>query len=452
MKEKIKGSVLRRVLSILMALTLLILCGETVPEARAAEKTLSITPGHYVRWRRGLPPKDGEWYRILLIDPSGDDEFMQGDTVKDDEVDDEPDAKLQVPAGYELNDVFPDFDTSRDVNYSLHYYHTPAVRFAQYDNKNNHDAAAPMYYFRLADWTGDEGNLTDIGMAAGEGGATNRTTLGRRNGMFVKTGVPWAFVSAEYDDSVDDDKVVVEQFRQGGTGQSWHLHQGSMWGEYTLWYTELGMWMMSPEFILYYGDEITMDTIADGQVIEDNEIVNIGKNSFLTLADGYTLTVKDGGILSVAGGLYNDGTVRVEKGGTLIVQEDAFVMPQYTGQKAGSIVCDGGDVIIYSGGRVVCEGPSGFKFAGENGRFGTVYNYGAIITSALTAKGKARSFHNEGSVMLGYTVNSRSAQSFRDGTLTITSGKASVTGLKTGKINVDQVTDGVITGNGVVRP
>jgi hypothetical protein len=54
--------------------------------------------------------------------------------------------------------------------------------------------------------------------------------------------------------------------------------------------------------------------------------------------------------------------------------------------------------------------------------------------------------------MLGYTVNSRSAQSFRDGTLTITSGKASVTGLKTGKINVDQVTDGVITGNGVVRP
>ena len=81
---------------------------------------------------------------------------------------------------------------------------------------------------------------------------------------------------------------------------------------------------------------------------------------------------------------------------------------------------------------MVCEGPSGFKFTGESGRYGTVYNYGAIITSAFTAAGKARSFHNEGSVMLGYTVNARSGQAFRDGDLTIASGRAAVTGLKTG--------------------
>ena len=53
--------------------------------------------------------------------------------------------------------------------------------------------------------------------------------------------------------------------------------------------------------------------------------------------------------------------------------------------------------------------------------------------------------------MLGYTVNSQNAQSFRDGALTISGGRASVTGLKTGNINVDKVTEGVITGNEVVR-
>jgi hypothetical protein len=205
------------------------------------------------------------------------------------------------------------------------------------------------------------------------------------------------------------------------------------------------------EYTLYYADEIAIDTISDGQVIEDGEIVNINSGSYLTLAAGSTLTVKDGGILSIGSGMYNDGTIRVEEGGTLLVKENAFIMPWETGQKTGSIICDGGDVIIYSGSRVVCEGAGGFKFLGENGRYGTVYNYGAIITSALTATGKARSFHNEGAVMLGYTVASRNAQAFREGELTISAGRASVAGLKTGKINVDQISDGVITGNGVVR-
>ena len=447
MKVRKKGGGLRRTLALLFALTLLVLCGELAPEAEAAEKTLSITPGRYVRWRKGLPPQDGKWYRILLVSTTWGDRFMQGNTIIN-SVNDAQDAYLSLQNDIgKFEKYFPGFDLGNDVNYSLHYNNTPQARFAKYDNKNNHDSPAPMYYIRLADWTGEDGQPTELGPIPGD-----TIDRGTSDIFFLKEpAVPWAFVTAASDDDVDEGRVVVEQFRQGGVGQSWDLSIAPIWDGYVCT-GAFEMWMLTQENILYYGDEIAIDTIADSQVIEDGEIVNIGKNNYLTLANGYTLTVKDGGILSIAGGLYNDGTVRVEKGGTLIVQGGGFVMPWATGLKTGNVVCDGGDVIVYSGGRVVCEGPSGFKFAGNSSRYGTVYNYGAIITSALTAAGKARSFHNEGSVMLGYTVNSRSAQAFRDGELSVSGGRASVTGLKTGKINVDQVSDGVITGNGVIRP
>ena len=460
MKEKKRGGALRRVLSLLLALTLLTLCGEMAPEAQAAEKTLSITPGHYIRWRRGLPPQDGNWYRIMLVTtwPYEKEEYiMRGDTLAEYAGSKNARTVITKESGKALlKNSAPSFDPSMDVNYTLNYANTPAIRFAKYDSINGHDSPPPMYYFRLSDWEGDDGKLTDIGLVT--------------SGFDTDLSVPWAFVTREYDEDVSQDCVVIEQFRSSGFfGKSYTLTSRT---DYDI--TPEGKTFISDEdktpaysfyvdyigfssstnalYYLYYADEVAIDTIADGQTIEDGEIVNISGKSYLTLAKDTTLTVKDGGILSIGSGLYNDGTIRVEKGGTLLVKQDAFIMPWQTGQRTGNIVCDGGDVIVYSGGRVICEGPSGFKYTGSSGRYGTVYNYGAIITSAFTAAGKARSFHNEGAVMLGYTVKARSAQSFREGELTIASGRAAVAGLKTGKINVDQVTDGVITGNGVVRP
>ena len=440
MKIKRTYGVLRRALSLLLALVFLPLCGELAPETRAAEKTLTLTPGRYIRWRKGLPPKDGQWHRILLIDTTGDNEFLQGNTFANDfdRIGHQGDM-LRVPKNYELDDIIPGFDVSSDVNYTLHYYHTPAVRYVKMDNKNNHDSPAPLYYLRLSEWEGEDGNLTEIGLMSEEDAPDNRA------------GSPWAFVTSASDDDVAEGKVAIEQYREA-FAKNFGIEMYNYFGTATYWFVRRKTWIATEEHTLFYADEIAIDTIADGQVVENGEIVNINSGSYLTLAAGATLTVKDGGILSIGSGMYNDGTIRVEKGGTLIVKQDAFIMPWQTGLKTGSIICDGGDVIVYSGGRVVCEGAGGFKFAGESGRYGTVFNYGAIITSAFTATGKARSFHNEGSVMLGYTVNSRNAQAFRDGELTVTGGRASVTGLKTGKINVDRVSDGVITGNGVIRP
>ena len=409
MTSKNRNKSIRRLSALMLALLIIALSVFTAPEAGAAERTLSVTPGTYVRWRKGIPPEDGKWYRLLLVSTTWGDRFLQGNTIID-SVDGNKDGYLSLQNDIgKFDKYFPDFDLNRDVNYTLHYYNTPFVRFAKYDNKNNHDNAAPMYYIRLADWTGEDGNRTDLGPVPGDTAGRSTSDI-----YFIDSPeTPWAFVTTAHDDDVDEGRVVIEQFRQGGLGSSWNLSIAPIWDGYVAT-GDLEMWLFAQENIVYYGDEITIDTIADGQVIEDNEIVSISGNNYLTLREGSTLTIKDGGILSIGSGLYNDGTIRVEKGGTLLIREDAFLMPWQTNAGKGNVICDGGDVIVYGGGKLVCEGASGFKMAGTDRRYGTVYNYGLIMTLNLTLKGKARSVHNEGCIMVGGVIEPKSAQSFID--------------------------------------
>ena len=409
MTAKSKKRTIRILLAMMLVLGIIAVSVFTAPEAGASEKTLSVDTGHYVRWRRGLPPEDDQWHRILLISTNFADYVMRGNTLVDglgaygvqneDLLVNESDGAVE--------NVIPGFDYRKDVNYTTSYFNTPAARFAKYDNKNNHDSAPPMYYIRLSDWDGKDGNLTDIGAYidnTGNAYFTNDIT------------VPYAFVTAEHDDDVDEGRVVIEKFVQGGIFQSWHWSAsvGEAGSDSRRYGVELTMWTNAREFIIYHGDEIAIDTVSDGQVIEDGEIVNISGGNYLTLDAGSTLTIRDGGILSIGSGFYNDGTIRVEKGGTLIIRENAFLMPWQTDSGHGNVICDGGDVIVYSGGKLVCEGASGFKFAGKNSNYGTVYNYGLIMTLNLTLRGKARSVHNEGSILVGWVIDPKSAQTFQD--------------------------------------
>ena len=453
MTELCKDKRIRTAAALLLVLMIVVLSVFAVPRADAVEKTLSVTPGKYIRWRRGLPPEDGNWYRIILATQynyAKDYYFMRGNTLA--EYGGERNARVVIPkegGSGVLKTVIPGFDLANDVNYTLNYYNTPAIRFAKYDSLNDHDRPAPMYYFRLSDWDGDDGKLTDTGMVTS--GFTNDLTT------------PWAFVTNEHDSDVYKNSVVIEQFRSSGFfGSSFYLScrddyhvtpEGKTFISdedktpvYSFFIEKMGF-SVYEDFKLYYADEITIDTIADGQSIEDDEIVNISGSNYLTLGKGSTLTIKDGGILSIGSGLYNDGTIKVEKGGTLIVQSDAFIMPWVTNSGAGNVICDGGDVIVYSGGKLVCEGASGFKMAGSDRKFGTVYNYGLIMATNLTLTGKARSVHNEGSIVVGWVVEPKYAQTFRDTKISPRgSDISSVPGLKaTGHLTYN-VGSGVITG------
>ncbi len=103
----------------------------------------------------------------------------------------------------------------------------------------------------------------------------------------------------------------------------------------------------------------------------------MGENkNYLHIAPGVTLTVADGGVLSVGAGVFNEGTIKVEKGGTMIVKEGAYVGPQEYGQKLGNIVCDGGDLIVMPGAKVFLEGAAGLKL--DNNAH--LVNQGLIVT------------------------------------------------------------------------
>ena len=461
MNEKRRAKKIQKLLALLLVLLIAALCVMNAQKTGAIDKTLEATPGRYIRWRKGLPPEDGDWHRIAVIKRVPEKffhcyYFMRGNTLRRSDYNtdnyylwrDLNDTEKE----FDLERVIPSFDLTADVNYTLYYYNTPEARFAKYDAKNNHDSPAPMYYIRLADWEGPDGKMTDIGPVPGDMADTGESDSGR---FMSNNPVPFAFVTKDHDSGMAEGDVVIEQFRGGGWYTSYNLaYRGGLEVSYdgqrlpgSAFYLAKNTWATADRFLMYYADEVMIDTIADGQVIEDDEIVNISGNNYLTLAAGSTLTIKDGGILSVGSGLFNDGTIKVEKGGTLIIREDAFLMPWATNSGNGNVICDGGDVIVYSGGKLVCEGVSGFKMSGADNNYSTVYNYGLIMATNLTLQGKARSVHNEGSIVVGWVIEPQSAQTFRDKKISPKGTDIStVHGLKTkGHITYD-VGSGVITG------
>ena len=475
MNEKGKDKKIQKLLAVLLVLLIAALSVFNAQKTGAVDKTLAVDTGHYVRWRRGLPPEDGNWHRALLLANQhqyGNRVVLRGNdllrpilpsvyTIDDPEdpnnyssrnpeitmVAADPSLVRPYDGTLFTNDQFlPEISSDKwndEVIYTQDYLNTPALRFVGYDSKNNHDAPAPRYQLQLSDWSSGGGKLTGQILTPGdEMGETDYAG-------FVQGGnAAWTFVGREHDTDVDyAGMYVIEKYRKGFQNILTMQQEYKAAYDKECWEVTSGPFGAGTQFIVYWGDEIVLDTIADGQVIEEDEIVNITGNNYLTLAAGSTLTIKDGGILSVGSGLFNDGTIRVEKGGTLIIREDAFLMPWATNSGNGNVICDGGDVIVYSGGKLVCEGVSGFKMSGADNNYSTVYNYGLIMATNLTLQGKARSVHNEGSIVVGWVVEPRYAQTFRDKKISPKGADISaIPGLKTkGHITYD-VGSGVITG------
>ena len=133
------------------------------------------------------------------------------------------------------------------------------------------------------------------------------------------------------------------------------------------------------EFEIFYAEPQIVSYLTS-----DFEVVN-GQSSNLDgpiiIPEGRTITVKNGGVLSLKGWIINNGTIKVEEGGTLLVQEDTMVSTteEKAGKTNGRIACDG-VMIVAPGAKVQCGGVDGLKF-GEGAQ---CVNYGALIAENLT--------------------------------------------------------------------
>lgn len=453
----------RRAKTLLLALAMLLSCCVLPSDrAQAVEKELSSGTVDVIRWHRGLPPQDGEWYRVIL---SNGTRFFRGNDVK--QCDDYSGSlKSVLKSTYRWRTVgshnwnhydkgqFVDMprdetlltafglDLSKDTFYTNNFMNTPALRFNGGGGSAGNGfeplrGGAPCYDIRLCDWSEGDGKLTDttlycapysgslFGEILGEtinavikagaimvtvfggpvtwaGGAVaagtvmgmvdsaghavaelfgdNLRTMVAAKGLDVTT--PWAFIGNEHDDEVDEGKYVVSIKADHLSGLFHDIYLEYPNTLFTCVFGLYGTWAGSEEYDVYWGESVHIDSIGVNEVIDNGTVVNLNAaantKNFLRIAPGATLTVADGGVLSVGAGVFNEGTIKVLKGGTMIVKDNAMVLPKEFGQKFGNIVLDGGDLVVMPGAKVELEGASGLMMCND----AHLVNYGVIITRA----------------------------------------------------------------------
>ena len=195
--------------------------------------------------------------------------------------------------------------------------------------------------------------------------------------------------NAFYDDAEDAEDYTV-QLRLGKKdaedlyGSEWIIN--NMWGEDEMitrknnrfdvsdW-NNSGYWEFP--FRIYTYREVEYDAIVKSFTIGKGATYCVDKQ--LILADGVTITVEDGGVLTVDKELLNNGKIIIKNGGTVIVNEGGYIM-SYDKDAEGSITLDGGNLIIMDGAKVICDQNGGVLKA-DNGS--TILNRGFLLVGNI---------------------------------------------------------------------
>ena len=141
-------------------------------------------------------------------------------------------------------------------------------------------------------------------------------------------------------------------------------------GDMTLW----GADSNNLSFRCFYGESVLMDLIQTDFTVEAGQVSNL--DGPIAIANGATITVKDGGVLSIDGWCINNGTIKVEEGGTLWVQDGACVNRYNDGTHRGGGIISNGLVIVGEGAKLIGGGTDGIQLL--NGSH--VVNYGCVAS------------------------------------------------------------------------
>ncbi len=130
------------------------------------------------------------------------------------------------------------------------------------------------------------------------------------------------------------------------------------------------------EFAMYIGTKETLSAITSDITISSGQVTSF--NDYVYIQPGVTVTIEKGGVLSVSGTLFNNGAI-LNNGGDIVVQKNAAIDQLNIADKAGGVIaCDGGDLVIFSGG---------FVSVGKTEKFvsaDTDYGYGFVLRNGST--------------------------------------------------------------------
>ncbi len=161
-------------------------------------------------------------------------------------------------------------------------------------------------------------------------------------------------------------------------------------------------WSSMTQFVMYVGYKEQLSAIRSDVTIGSGQVANY--NGYIYIEPNVTVTVEKGGVLSVSGVLYNNGTI-VNNGGDIVVQKDATI-EQFClgGSKGGAIFCNGGDLVILSGGCVTTStsAVSAAAFSMSDGATCTNFGTLAVGGSSEILSGATLDNRSGGTMLFAY--------------------------------------------------
>ena len=142
-------------------------------------------------------------------------------------------------------------------------------------------------------------------------------------------------------------------------------------------------------FRIYSCRPVEYDAIVKSFTIGKGATYTVDRQ--LILAEGVTITVEDGGVLTVDKELLNNGKIIVKKGGTVVVNGGAHLMA-YDYHAEGTITLDGGNLIVMDDAKVLCDLGDGILEA-NNGA--TIVNRGLLMVSNTLSMNNSSCLINE---------------------------------------------------------
>ena len=230
--------------------------------------------------------------------------------------------------------------------------------------------------------------------------SSSRSTYGVRTVSESQEGRNWIALSAEKTDNTGVKRTTVRFWTEGTylnmierESSSWYCSNKIKGNKVKTWKANIAIQNDTDGYILTNGRK-TIDDASDFYVyhavpelcdrLNMNFVVQKGQVSNLDgpiiLPEGRMITVQDGGTLSIKGWVINNGTINIQPGGTLIVQNESCLNSLFMegGHDGGTILCDG-LMVILGGGKVVGGGITGIKF-GEGAQ---CVNYGDLMSERM---------------------------------------------------------------------
>ncbi len=161
------------------------------------------------------------------------------------------------------------------------------------------------------------------------------------------------------------------------------------------------LWSSMTQFVMYVGYKEQLSAIRSDVTIGSGQVANY--NGYVYIEPNVTVTIEEGGVLSVSGVLYNNGTI-VNNGGDIVVQKDATI-EQFClgGSKGGAILCNGGDLVILSGGCVTTgTGTGSASLTLSSGATCTNFGTLAVGASAQVDSGATLDNRSSGTMLFAY--------------------------------------------------